>query len=366
MKKIIWIVIILIIIWGIVAVVGGSNEPTETGSIKIGALLCLTGACAEWGENSLDGLRLATDEINNTGGVLGRNIELVVQDSSEDNPATSVSAYRQLRLKDIDYIIGPTWTAAGLAIAPIAADDDVIITSPSLGVAGFNEESDNIFNVWPHDDIATRALVRFAFERGLRNAAIFSSKESWYQLQGDAFEDEFTKLGGIITVREEPLLTQRDLKTEALKIKDSNPDVVMYSNFDNMGIMAKELRTFGYTGEQMSILMDESRINQAQGAFEDAIYVQYDKPKQSFIDSYKARFGKEPGITADTAYDALYIYAKIISDTGTDNLEKVKKTYLKIKLYSGVSGELTFDGKGGVTKPPVFWMVKDGKSVKFE
>jgi len=290
---------------------------------------------------------------------------LVVQDSAEDNPADSVSAYRQLVLQKVEYIIGPNWTKAGLSIAPIAKKDNVIITSPSLGVADFNEESENIFNIWPHDDIATRELAHFAFKKGFKKAAIFSSKESWYQTQGNAFEDEFIKLGGIITAKEEPLLTQKDIKTEAIKIKNSDPDVVMYSNFDNMGIMAKELKVFGYKGKQISILMDDSRISQAQGAFEGVIYVQYAKPKEEFINKYKIKFGNEPGITADTAYDTLHIYAKIISDTGTDDVSTVQKTYAKLETYSGVSGELTFDEKGGVTKPPVFWTVKDGRSILY-
>lgn len=366
MKKLIWIIVAIAIIAGAVFLFGrGNGDISNSEPIKIGVLLCLTGDCAEWGENSLNGLKLASEEINNNGGVLGRPVELVIQDSAEDNPADSVSAYRQLVLQKVKYIIGPNWTKAGLSIAPIAAKDNVIITSPSLGVAGFNEESENIFNIWPHDDIATRALARFAIEKGLKKAAIFSSKEFWYQTQGNAFEDEFTKLGGVITAKEEPLLTQRDIKTEAIKIKNSNPDVVMYSNFDNMGIMAKELKVFGYTGKQISILMDESRILQAQGAFEGVIYAQYAKPSEEFINKYKIKFGKEPGITADTAYDTLRIYAKIISDTGTDDIDAAQKTYAKLKTYSGASGELTFDGKGGVTKPSVFWTVKDGNSILY-
>lgn len=77
------------------------------------------------------------------------------------------------------------------------------------------------------------------------------------------------------------------------------------------------------------------------------------------------KFRKEPGITADTAYDALHIYAKIISDTGTDDVDAVQKTYANLKTYYGASGELTFDGKGGVTKPPVFWTVKDNHSILY-
>ena len=207
-------------------------------------------------------------------------------------------------------IIGPTWTAGGLPVAPLAKDDDLIITSPSLGVAEFNEAGDNIFNVWPHDDIATRELARYAWDNGHRTTVIFSAKAAWYHTQAIAFEDEFKSIGGTVYELIETSLEERDLKTEAAKILSLNPDFVLYTNLDNLGIMARELRTLGYEGEQYSILMDETRVDQAQGALEGAIYVQYAPATSAFRAAYNSRFGKEPGITADTAYDAVYLYKK--------------------------------------------------------
>ena len=117
MKKLIWIIVAIAIIAGAVFLFGrGNGDISNSEPIKIGVLLCLTGDCAEWGENSLNGLKLASEEINNNGGVLGRPVELVIQDSAEDNPADSVSAYRQLVLQKVKYIIGPNWTKGGFLL----------------------------------------------------------------------------------------------------------------------------------------------------------------------------------------------------------------------------------------------------------
>jgi len=71
MKKKFFIILIIAIVAGAVYFFGNGNEDiSKNESIRIGALLCLTGNCAEWGENSLNGLKLATEEINNNGGVL--------------------------------------------------------------------------------------------------------------------------------------------------------------------------------------------------------------------------------------------------------------------------------------------------------
>jgi len=132
-----------------------SNIPKE--SIRVGALLCLTGTCAEWGQAAVNGMLMAADEINAQGGVLGKELEIFVQDSLEGESKSSVSAYRMLRSRHkTPYVVGPTWTPAGLAIAPIASKEkDVLVISPSLGVRDFNESADNLFNVWPHESTET-------------------------------------------------------------------------------------------------------------------------------------------------------------------------------------------------------------------
>jgi len=84
------ILVIVLIIW----VAFSLQDRDETASdepFNLGALLCLTGTCSEWGENSLDGVRLAVEEINKSGGILGRQVEIIVQDSAEDSRANAVS-----------------------------------------------------------------------------------------------------------------------------------------------------------------------------------------------------------------------------------------------------------------------------------
>jgi ABC-type branched-subunit amino acid transport system substrate-binding protein len=113
--------------------------------LKIGVVLCLSGGCQQTGTHALNGMMLARDEINSKGGILNRPVELVVQDSREvDSPSYSVSAYRQLRLdREISLFAGPSWSIGGLAIAPIAARDPVILIAPTVGLEDFNETADN-------------------------------------------------------------------------------------------------------------------------------------------------------------------------------------------------------------------------------
>jgi len=332
---------------------------------KIGVLVCLTGDCAEWGSNSLKGIGLAVKEINAAGGILGREITTEVHDTVEGaGGIQAVTGFHNLIQKgDIHYFIGPSWTTGGLSMAPILSKrKDIIITSPSLGVAEFNEAAAHIFNIWPHDEYATKALARFAIEKGWRKAAIFSSQQPWESSQGNTFETEFKKLEGSISIKEEPVPSVTDLRTEALRILKSAPDVIFLSNFNQMGIAARQLRQIGYKGPLLAILMDDSRIEVAGGALDGAIFARYPDPSKSFIERFQAMFGKEPGITSDTAYDVVNLYALAIRTAMTFDVNQVKDTILGLK-YEGASGSITFDSHGGVKKEPVLYVV-NGKKMK--
>ena len=347
-----------------------SHTQTESraSTFKLGALLCLSGECSEWGSNSLKGITLATEEINAEGGILGQAIALAVQDSKEaSGGGNSVSGYRQLILDpEIHYIVGPTWSVGGLPIAPIVAKNrDILLTSPSVGVSKFNETGANLFNLWPHDSYATTGLAHFAIEHGFKRVAILSGNDPWVTTQGDTFENEFKRLGGEITVKIVINPDTRDIRAEALSIHRSAPDAVFYADTFNMSKVARELRTLQFTGAQLSILMDDTRIREARGALEATYFAMYPASSKEFQEHFFARFGVLPGVAADTAYDAVKLYAAAISEAKTFDPKVVGPTMLKME-HEGASGHIVFDEKGGVKRAPAFYKVRKNAFVKME
>ncbi|MCB9030128.1 MAG: penicillin-binding protein activator [Deltaproteobacteria bacterium] len=331
----------------------------------LGAMLCLSGPCAEHGENAKEGIQLAIEEINSAGGLLGKHVKLSLEDTDEGlGSSRAVSAFKKLSFnKDIRYIVGPSWTPAGLAVAPlVASSKNIIMTSPSLGVADFNETSSNIFNLWPHDEIATRAIAKYAIEKGVRKVAIFSSQQDWERTQGDVFEKEFKNLGGEITIKLEPLESVNDLKSIATRIVKTSPDAIFYSNFTQMGLAAREVAQLGFKKLQLCILIDDTRLEASNGALEGAVIVRYQDSSQDFVQKFTKRFGHTPRIGSDTAYDVVMMYAKAITQAETDDPEIVKSTLLKTHL-DGASGKIQFDELGGVSKAPLFYQIKDGAQI---
>ncbi len=337
-------------------------------TFKIGIAVCLTGACAETGTNSQRGAELAAQEINSSGGVLGRKIELVVQDTREaESGVGAVNAFRSMSTdSDIKYFIGPTWTPGGLALASIVSKmREVIITSPTLGVAAFNEAGDNIFNLWPHDEVATRALARYAFNNGMKKAGILSSQQPWCLEQGRFFADEFKKSGGVVTALEEPLPNSSDLRTEVYRISITSPDVIFFSNYLHNGISADILRKYKYKGKLLLILLDQTQLELAHGALEGAMYASYPASNADFVKKYLSTFKVKPGNGSDTAYDTVKLYARSIEEARSFDASVVKKI-LNRQRYDGASGKIVFDEKGGVKKSPFLFRVKGSEVESLE
>lgn len=339
-----------------------SPAKTEEKPFKIGMLLCLTGECAADGQGALDGAQMAADEINAAGGILGQQIKLISQDTSEAvSGAKAVSAYRALRLDpEIKFVIGPSWTPGGLALVPILSKDEVIITTPSVGVKEFHLAGSNIFNIRGTDEAASRKSAKFAIEKGWKSAVVFSSQQPWESTQGKSFADEFEKLGGKVLENIEPLPTITVLNTEAARAVRHKPDVIFFSNLVQMAIAAKDLQKLGWKGNKLAAYVDDTRLEESKGALEGTMFMTYQKPSENFVEKYSKRFKTKPEIPSGAGYDAIYAYSKAIAAAGSFDLPTVKLKMLDVK-FDGVTGKIEFDKDGCVAKEPLLWRV-DGKA----
>src|SRR3989338_3796739 len=150
---------------------------------------------------------MAVERINKKGGKNGCPLEVVFQDDRGD-PTAAVNGFRNLESQGINMIIGTTWSRTGLAVAPLANASGIVMISPSLGVAEFNEQSEYLFNLLPHDFLLLERLAELIYERGYRNVAVIGAQEVWVRDQTEAFTQRFGQLGGTMLVFE-PVTTDR-------------------------------------------------------------------------------------------------------------------------------------------------------------
>jgi ABC-type branched-subunit amino acid transport system substrate-binding protein len=310
-------------------------------------------------------MQLAVEKNNSIDS--NKKIELVVEDSQEDQVPKAIAAYEKLKTSGIKFFITPTWTPAALALAPIISKDDVVAIAASVGVRDYHEAGVNIFNTWPIDEQGSRYLARFVKSQGINIIAIVSSKQPWEQTQGNAFEDEFKKQGGTVTSKIEPSLTEKDFKTSALAIINQKAEAVFYSNLNNMGIAAKDLKNVGFKGKQFSVLMDQTRLDQANGALNDTVYVQSPEASPQFITDFTLKYNTEPKVSSDNAYDAITWLAYAINTTDDLSPKNIALIMRNMKsLDNTANGTLTFDNKGAVIRAPALWIVTKGQLEKYK
>jgi len=186
--------------------------------VKIGAMLCLTGSCASDGQAALNGMNLAIKELKLKGNPV--EFELLIQDTAEAiSGALAVTAYKALYSSGARIFVGPTWSSAGQALAPILARaSDVVALTPSVGSPIFHLAGDNLFNLRGVDEQAIKQTAQIAWSLGVHRIAIFGSQQTWSAEQTESFEREFVSLGGEVVSKVEPLPGETDLKSFTLKL----------------------------------------------------------------------------------------------------------------------------------------------------
>jgi branched-chain amino acid transport system substrate-binding protein len=339
----------------------------ESRVIKIGAILGLSDSyLTPVAEDEKRAIDMAIEEVNLKGGINGKNVEIVYQDQQGDNPQGAISAYYKLRGEGIGLIIGPDATPAAMALAPLVEKDKVVLFAATVGSEKFAPASEYTFCTWPADLENSIALGKHLYSKGFRKIAVLGSQQEWEKTQAEGVKQGFEDAGGKVVVMELPLPTNLDLRSEALKIKNTNPEVVVFTNYGQIMVGSKRVRDIGVTVPFYSVVFDDSQIAQAQGALEGTISISSISPSPEFTTKFKEKYSKSPQIGADSAYDAVKILFSAIEKAKSIDPIKVKDELAKIKSWDGASGKLTIDEFGGAHKDPQFYIVKGNTIEKYQ
>jgi branched-chain amino acid transport system substrate-binding protein len=329
-------------------------------AVKVGVLASLTGNWAEIGRNLEQGVTLATEVINASGGVLGKKLALDIQDTDEEKSgAKVVSAYRYLQSTGIKFFVGPTGVPGIMALTPLAAKDDMILIAPT-STNSFYKNSPQFFNASGDNYITTKAAATRAYERGFRKMAIIGSLQPWESEQANIFKREFTTLGGTITSEEYPAADQTDLRMEALRITQTKPDAVFFAIFNHVAIAAKALKQRGFRGGSLAAIMDNSHIAASGGALNGTELYLFDPPCKAFVDMFKKRFTNEPGVFAYSAYDSIISLAAAVNAAATLDRKSVMEALHRI-TFTGSSGQkVGYDKDGLLARDITLYEIREG------
>src|SRR6516165_7434166 len=219
---------------------------SSAGPLKIGMVASLTGSAAEVGRYRIQGAKLATGEVNKTGGVLGRPIELVIEDDQTTNPGVVLAFSKLARDKDIPAFVGPTFSTAIHAIAP-----DIQRLGKPVMIIGTDPQLTHMGNPWlfrfrPNDIYSARVIADYGVNTlGKKKWAIVHSTDA-FGTSGMKNLIEDLKGMGV-----EPALVQgytnnsQDFTPVVFAVKQSGADVMatyMAGIPSDLGIFARQLR----------------------------------------------------------------------------------------------------------------------------
>ncbi|MEN0663844.1 ABC transporter substrate-binding protein [Caldifermentibacillus hisashii] len=356
---------------------GGGDAKGDT--IKIGANLELSGEVASYGQSISEGMELAIEEINASGGVDGKKIKVVKVDNKSDNAEAASAATRLTSQENVLAIIGAATSGNTIAQAQIANDTKTILLSPSGTAPNVTENEDGSINEYVFrtsyiDPFQGTVAANFAAkELGVKTAAIYSDSASDYAKGlAAAFKETFQKAGGKIVAEESYVAGDTDFRSTLTRIKSANPEFVFIPGYyEEVGLIVKQARESGVTvplmgadGWDSPTLVDLAGKDALNNTFITNHYSAQDPDTkiQEFVTKFKEKYkDKSPDAFNALGYDSVYLLVDAIKRAGSLDREAVKDALAETKDISLVTGVVTIDKKHNPIKSATILEYVDGE-----
>lgn len=324
--------------------------------IRIGLVAELTGTNVETGSYQLNGVKLALEEVNRAGGVLGRPLQLEIEDNQSTNPGSVAAFSKVVERGNITAVITPIRSTQILAMMPAILKAGI----PSImGGTDFTlTHADNpwVFRARPHDGYSAKVLADLGVNTlKLKKWAIVHTTEA-YGIGGKNQLIEALKPLGITPVLVQSVNhTTQDFTPAILAVKQAEPDVIAtyMANAAALGSFAQQLREAGVTSTWLGspTVASVPAVRQGGSALYDSYSVNDFAAESSpeaaaYAKKYKERFGVEPDIWSSWAYDAVHLIALALKNANSTQPEALRKAILAIQDYHGVEGVYRFNKNG--------------------
>jgi branched-chain amino acid transport system substrate-binding protein len=322
-------------------------------TIKIGMVVSATGSGADGGKYALTGATIALERVNKSGGVLGKQVELVTEDDQTTNPG-AVLAFSKLAVQpDIVAFIGEIRSTQTRAMAP-----EILKAGKPVCFGGTDPTLTKMGNPWlirfrPNDTYSARVIATYGVGTlGKKNWAIVHSTDAFGTSGFKALSAALDKIGANVATDQGYPNQSPDLTPVALAVKSSGADVVgSYMTFPNdQAIFARQLRGIGVTipwvGSPTTV--DVETVKLAGPALWDthavADYAADSSPAaKEFARLYSAVSNVPPDNYSSWTYDAIGVLSAAINKVGSTDPGKIRDAILSTKGYKGAEGEYNFD-----------------------
>ncbi|MEI6238669.1 MAG: ABC transporter substrate-binding protein [bacterium] len=369
-KNNLWKWFVGMVILAILAIifVGIQSKENKSSDLKIGVIATLTGPGAYFGEGFVSGLQMAVKDINDSGGIRGNRVSLIVEDSGTDNSKALSAAKKLVEVDGVSVILGDSWNSTTLTIMPYTNSKKVIMISPVASLDSLSQD-DYLFRIVPKTENFMKALSEYIGGQGIKSVAFARASGPFGEEHYQDFKKEFEKLGGVIVSDEQFDPKALDVRTELTKIKENKPSAIfdLHSSGPSVGLLIAQGNQLGIKTQYITTWSAENDAllkqygKDIEGIIYPFMYNESDSTTTKQFTEEVRKEGKNNDYFIASGYDTLGIVTKAMNDSGYFAGDPLKKALLNIKDYDGKSGIFSFDQNGDVNRKIYIKTVKNGE-----
>ncbi|SAL78988.1 ABC transporter substrate-binding protein [Caballeronia telluris] len=325
-------------------------------TIKVGMMTESTGPSSEAGIYQANGAKLALEETNKAGGVLGKQLELRNEDNQSTNPGSVLAISKLTSSGDVAALIATVRSTQIQAISPTVMRAKLPILVGGTDTSLTHVNNPWIFRARPNDSYSARVIADYGVNTlKLKKWAIIHSTDAFGNGGKNALTDAL-KTAGVTPVMTQGFTSNsQDFTPIVLAIKNSDVDIVStyIASSTDVAIFAKQLRQLGVKATIIgspSVSTDTAMKlagNALHGSYSIADFSPGASPEaQAYADKYKAAYKVDPDFYSAWAYDSMKLLALAIGNAKSTKPDDISKALHAIKDYKGVEGTYTFDSNG--------------------
>lgn len=342
--------------------------------IKLGFAGGVTGKNASVAISARDALLLAVEEVNQNGGLLGRNVELIIKDDL-DTAAGTTDADNALIAEGVPVIFGHYMSQVAQPSLDATKGKDVLLVSPTISASTLTGKDDQFFRLIVSNTAQGKTMGEQAIKNGGKKAILVYNDANQQFIQGvaSAFKTSFKEGGG--TIVSEYMIKERDsaamLKSilaaksehiDSIMMVMSSGDIAMYAQLLSRNAINPRLysATWGMTADV---------IREGGDTIEGITFPALFNPEgnsKTYLDfkqAYRDTYAVDPDFAAVYAYESAQVVFKTIAAEHSVKASDIKNGILKQSEFDGLQGKIVFDAYGDVQRPEFIVTVKNGKFV---
>ena len=366
-----WIVAIACVCAGMFAFLVSCTA--KKADVQIGGVYALTGKAASFGKEVKTGIDLAVEEVNAQGGIKGRMVTVISEDTQSDAKIAVSVLEKLIAVNKIPVALGFITSSEAMSCAPVAERSKVLMITPIAGTPDLKDAGDFIFRTRESGMEQSYKVADYIIKTlGIQEAALLCENAANAVGYREAFLERFKAFGGTVIVNLSYDEGQTDYRLVLTELKSKNPKAVYMPGVGKViGRVLKQMRELGIETRVFSSagIEDPELFRMAGDAANGVIYgapafsIGSEEPAtKAFVQSYKAKFGEAPTVYSANAYDALMLVASAMR-SGYLSPEGIRDALYDVRDYPGASGKLAFDKFGEVSKPV---MLKRTRANSFE